>query len=188
MMDFLKGTVTPQDWAAVAGIVGATLAVAAAFYFLVYSGQQEQLLTIEADNQQVLADLTQARQVRDEIEQLREETNQIEELVTQFEQRLPSTREIPTLIRQFEMMASEEDVSVNFQDLTRNVDMRKETIPYRVVAYGNFHQITNFINRLERFRRYLKITDLNIGPEEKGIATATFTLNTYRFIKSGEDA
>jgi Tfp pilus assembly protein PilO len=75
---------------------------------------------------------------------------------------------------------------VELSQMPRVTDERKETIPYSVTARGNFHQIIQFINRLERFQRYLKVSDLNIGKEDEGVAQASFTLSTYRFIQSEE--
>ena len=187
MIDFLKGSVTPKDWVALAGILGATAGTIIAFYILVHSGQKEELMQIHADDNQVHGDLIQARQIDAGIEALREETERTEKLVTEFEERLPSRREIPTLLKEFETMAAEEDIDVELSPLSRSKDTRKETIPYSIVARGSYHQVASFINRLERFKRYLKISDLNIGPSLQGVTTARFTLNTYRFLQSSSE-
>lgn len=183
MMEFLKGTVTTRDWMAVAGIIGLAAALAAAFVFLVHAKQIETIDQIRADDTLVMADLEHAIDIKNKIEDLRTKTASIEKLVHEFEQRLPSKREIPTLLKEFEYMAAEEDLDVELSPLSRTKDQRKETIPYKIVARGGFHQIASFINRLERFKRYLKISNLDIGASENGISTARFTLNTYRFIQ-----
>lgn len=184
MIDFLKGTVTPKDWATVAGILAVTATLIIGFYFVVHQHQKAELLQIQTDDGQVFGDLHQARRINTEIDSLREETERIEKLVTEFEERLPSRRELPTLLKEFENMASEEDIDVELSPLSRSKDMRKETIPYSIVARGDYHQVVSFINRLERFKRYLKISDLNIGQSVQGVTTARFTLNTYRFLQA----
>ncbi len=184
MIDFLKGTVTPRDWAAVAGILGVTAATIITFYAMVHMSQKSELLQIQTDDKQVYGDLIQARNINAEIDALREETERTEKLVSEFEERLPSRREIPTLLKEFEKMAAEEDIDVELSPLSRSKDTRKETIPYSIVARGTYHQVASFINRLERFKRYLKISDLNIGPSLQGVTTARFTLNTYRFLQT----
>jgi type IV pilus assembly protein PilO len=187
MMDFLKGTVTPKDWAATAGILSVTAGIVVAFFFLVHQGQRKEIALIKADDQQVFSDLSEARRINSEIDQLRVETAKIEKLVSDFEERLPSTREISTLLKEFENMAAEEAIDVELSPLARSQDSHKETIPYSIVARGSFHQVASFVNRLERFKRYLKISDLEIGPADEGVTEARFTLNTYRFLnpKSG---
>ena len=187
MMNFLKGTITPKDWAINAGILAVAVAIVAAFYFMVHTGQRTSLAVIMADDAQVSADLTEARRIDSAIGGLRDETAKIEKLVGDFEERLPSHREIPTLLKEFEAMAAEESIDVELSPLARSQDGRKETIPYSIVAHGNYHQIAGFVNRLERFKRYLKVSDLTVGPSKEGITTAHFTLNTYRFLQETKD-
>lgn len=179
----MKGQVTPRDWTAVVGIIGVTMLIAALFYFFVNQSQKDRLAQIEVDDRQVTKDLEQAKEIQIKIEDLEKETEKIKLLVDEFEERLPSRREIPTLLKEFERMAALANVDVELSPMTRNRDTRKETIPYSIVARGSFHQVTEFINRLERFKRYLKISNLSFSPEKEGVTTSKFTLNTYRFIK-----
>jgi Tfp pilus assembly protein PilO len=136
----------------------------------------------------VQADLNVAKEAERNINALRAEASKMQELVTQFQERLPESTEIPTLLKQFEGFAGEIGLRVELSQMQRVTDAHKETIPYSVVARGNFGQIVRFINRLERFQRYLKVSDLNIGKEKEGIAEATFTLSTFRFIEPSESA
>lgn len=186
MSEFFKGSVTPKDWAAVGGILAFTALLAVAFYFAIYGGQAAKYQELVQKDSQLLDDLKTAKDIQKNIAQLREEASKMEELVAKFEERLPEKREIPSLLRQFEAFAKEIGLRVELSQLPAAKDMRKQTIPYTVKAYGNFHQIVSFINRLEKFRRYLKVSDLNIGEEEEGIAEATFILSTFLFVQPGE--
>jgi Tfp pilus assembly protein PilO len=186
MMEFFKGTVTRQDWAVCGGVVALCVVFFAVFLFLVHGPQEARLQEIIAQDQQVLNDLKTAQNTQENIEGLRADAAKMQELVTQFEQRLPESREIPTLLKQFEGFAGEIGLRVELSQLPRVTDARKETIPYTVVARGNFHQIVSFINRLERFQRYLKVSDLSFGKQEEGVAEATFTLSTYRILQPSE--
>jgi len=67
-------------------------------------------------------------------------------------------------------------------------DANKETIPYEIIARGDFHEIVQFINLLERDQRYLKVSNLDIGEEIAGISEATFQLSTFRFIQRTDTA
>lgn len=186
MMDFWKGTVTPKDWAAVGIIIGVAVLIAVGFYFTLYTTQEKTLAKLAEDNAQVAKRLATAIETEKNIEDLRARAATMQELVTQFEQRLPDTREIPTLLRQFEGFAGEIGLLVELSKLAPEGDAKKEVIPYSVKARGTFHQIATFINRLERFQRYLKISELSIGDVENGIAAASFRLSTYRFIQQAE--
>jgi len=188
MTEFLKGSITPRDWLASGGLLGFTVVLCAAFVFFVYNPLDAKLAKTAAEDQQTQADLIIAKQAERNIGSLRAEAAKMKELVTQFEERLPESREIPTLLKQFEGFAGEIGLRVELSQLPRITDAHKETIPYTVVARGNFSQIVDFINRLERFQRYLKVSDLNFGKEEEGVAHASFTLSTYRFIQPSDAA
>lgn len=188
MMDFWKGTVTPRDWAAVGIILGVAVVVAAAFYFLLYAAQNEKYTQLVVENRQVAAKLDMALETQKNIGALRADAAQMQKLVKQFEARLPNTEEIQTLLRQFESLAGEIGLLVELSKESTIVDANKEVIPYSVKARGTFHQIATFINRLERYQRYLKISELDIGKAENGIATAAFRLSTFRFKQPSEES
>lgn len=186
MIDFFKGSVTSRDWAALTGIVGLSLILIVLFVFFVHQGQRDEVDQHKRLNATVMKDLLEARRIRDDFAALEAEATRIRELVAEFEHRLPASGEIPTLLDQFEALAKDVGINVQLDTLPRTRDERKETIPYEIHARGTFHQIASFINRLERFERYLKVSDLNIGPDIAGICEASFTLSTFRFIEPAE--
>ncbi len=182
MMDALKGTVTPKDWMAVGGALAVIAAVLAVYVFFVHSAQTTKIATLNDELAAVRRDLNEAITKEKNIEQLREETRKIDQLVKDFEKRLPSQREIPTLVRQFEQMANDVGLSHALKPEAPIRDEKKETIPYTISTFGNYHQTASFINRLERFERYLKVSNLKIEEEKEGVSKATFTLSTFRFL------
>ena len=182
MMDVLKGSVTPKDWLAVGVILGIIAAIVAVFILFVHKRQSDALATIRAKIVDVNRDLAVARTMRDKIDELRDETAKIKNLVDDFNKRLPTQREIPNLVRQFESMANDVGLSHSLKPEAPVRDENKETIPYSVSTFGDFHQTASFINRLERFERYLKISDLKVEEEDAGVSKASFTLSTFRFI------
>lgn len=185
MIEFLKGTITPIDWVAFAAIIGVAIALAVGFTFFINAQHQEEIVALTAQNAQIEKDLEFAREQERNIEALRRETREIQTIVEEFEERLPRSREIPRLAQQFEAIAAEEDVDVELKSLPRTRDEKKETIPYNVIARGDYHQVVSFINRLERFKRYLKISDLEVKLlEDSLLSEAKFVLSTYAFIKN----
>jgi Tfp pilus assembly protein PilO len=182
MIELMKGKVTPKDWMIVGGLFAGAVVIVLGYWFVVRAARQETLGKLRQDNQAVQADLREAQLKQQRIDALREETRKIEQLVSEFDKRLPSEREIPMLINQFERMANDVGLHHSLTPQSPQRDERKETIPYKVRTFGSFHQTVSFINRLERFERYLKISDLKIDEEEKGISEASFTLSTFRFL------
>ena len=188
MLDMLKGTVTPKDWAAVGVMLCVTLILVVVFYFVVYEKQNEAIAGEIEELKVVRENLAKARETERNIEQLREDAQKMDLLVNLFEQRLPERREIPRLIQSFESMGNQLGLRVQLESLPTLLDTSKETIPYKVTAQGSFHQIVGFINLLEKDTRYLKISDLIINEQKEGISTGTFTLSTFRFIQPATQA
>lgn len=185
MKDIFSGTVTPRDWVFTIGIFLAAAAIGAIFFVFVNQPQTERLNQIKEKDAILVKDLEEARKIAASIDDLRTRMEKIEQLVTVFEERLPSQHELASLLVEFEGMANDQGLDVELKSLTPSRDGRKETIPYRIIVRGPFHQILTFINELERYKRYLKITDLHIEPTKANylLTEAEFTLNTYRFIK-----
>jgi Tfp pilus assembly protein PilO len=184
MIDLLKGTVTRRDWAFVGIVLAIAVLLGAFYYLLLYSPQQEKVMAMAAENKVLQDRLTKALNTKQNFEALQREAAVMEEIVAKFEERLPEKREIPLLLQGFESRASEIGLRVELSSLPPQTDPKKETIPYKVTAYGGFHQIVEFINQFERDRRYLKISDIDIEGQEDGQAEATFTLSTFRFIEA----
>lgn len=188
-MDFLRGKVTPQDWRNVGYMLGFTAVLVMAFIFLVQGFQRSTLERIRTEDAAVKNLVEDALRKQANLKELETKAEKIQRLVTEFDSRLPSARELPRLVREFEAMAADVGlVSVGVNPLPPERDGRKETTPYNVTATGSFHQIVAFINQLERYKRYLKVSDLDIGPEKMGIAEAKFKLSTYRFLEPASGA
>jgi len=183
MIEFLRGKVTPPDLIFAAVVVAVAAAVGAGYYFLLHTRMLAEHETLKAELDEAMGEMKQAREFNANIDKLREESAAFQELVTSFERRLPDEREIPQLIQNFEQLGYASGLRVELSQLRSDIDENKETIPYQVKAFGNFHQILEFINQLERHDRYLKISEIDIGEEEAGVSEASFILSTYRFLK-----
>lgn len=181
-MEIFKGTVTPKDWMTVGIMLAVIVVIAGVFFLFVHKEQLNRLAQLQKEDTNVKKELQEARTKQEGIGKLREETEKIKTLVEDFNKRLPTQREIPNLIRQFETMANDVGLSHSLKPEAPIRDENKETIPYSVSTWGDFHQTASFINRLERFERYLKVSDLKIEEEDEGVSKASFTLSTFRFI------
>ena len=188
-MEWLKGSVTPKDWMANVAIVAIAVAICVGYAVFIRSSQAEKLQALEADHAQVTRDIQEARAKERAYEDLKRDTEKLKDLVDVFDDRLPTERELPLLIRQFESLANAHSLPHKLTPKKRIKDENKETIPYEITTFGTFHQTVSFINSLERYERYFKISDLEIDESKDGIQEATFELKTFRFLeKTGQPA
>lgn len=188
MLEFFKGTVTPKDWAFVGAVLGVTGLLCAGFYFAVFKSQQAKRDAAQSTLAQTTQELREAREIKVKFDEFKVEAEKASRLVELFEERLPEEREIPRLLAQFEKKGDDLGLSVELTQLPTMTDANKETIPYEIVARGDFHAIVKFINLLERDQRYLKVSNLDIREEVAGVSEATFQLSTFRFIQRTETA
>ena len=183
MLDYFKGTVTPKDWMFVGIVVAVSVLLAVIFYFTIIGKQKEKLASVSAELVEVQQSLKEAKDIERDFETFKREAEKMNSLVDGFEKRLPEKREIPKLISELESLGREKGLLVELSRKSSKMDASKETIPYKVTARGNFHQIVSFINLFERDERYLKVSNLVISEEEESVSTATFTLSTFRFLQ-----
>lgn len=188
MLDFFKGTVTAKDWAFVGVVLGISGLLCAGFYFGIFKGQQAKLDTARLTLEDTKKELREARETKAKFAEFKVEAEKASRLVEMFEERLPEEREIPRLLEQFEKKGDDLGLSVELTQLPTMTDANKETIPYEIIARGDFHEVVQFINLLERDQRYLKVSNLDIGEEIAGISEATFQLSTFRFIQRTDTA
>lgn len=186
MLDIFKGKVVAKDWVFVGVVLAVTLALAVLFYLLVFRTEQGKVETKRTELADLTKELNEVKRVQKDIDKLREEYGQMSQLVERFEKRLPEEREIPTLLNRFERLGGELGLKVEMSTMPPKRENRVEVIPYKVTTRGQFHQITSFINLLERDDRYLKVSEIDIGEEEEGVSEATFVLSTFRFITEAE--
>lgn len=187
MLDILKGTVTRQDWLFVGLVLVIAAVLVVGFYFVVHNQQQRAIQGKLGDLSAITNELQEARTIKANIDDLREESQKMERLVGVFERRLPDEREIPLLLSRFEQLGDALGLRVQLASLPTRITERVEVIPYRVTAFGQFHQIVSFVNLLERDERYLKISDVDIDEEQDGVSQAVFVLSTFRFIQTGPE-
>jgi type IV pilus assembly protein PilO len=188
MLDLFKGKITPVDWAVAAGIAAVTILLCLGFYAGVFMTQQSKLANLNKQLTDIRGQLKTAYDIKTNSEALQSEVNKMDDLVSRFQNRLPDEREIPQLLRKFEALGDSIGLRVELLAQPTFQDSNKETIPYKVTARGNFHQIASFINLLERDERYLKVSDIDIGEQDAGVSECTFTLSTFRFIQSTSGA
>jgi len=183
MISFFKGSVAPKDWAIVGGIFFLTLLLIAGFYFGVFMTMTTKIVELNGEYEQIAKNVKKAQTTKENIQELRDEASMYQDLVTKFEARLPEQREIPQMLRQFEAKANAINLQVKLSSMQPIPEENKEIIPFKVSAIGDYHQIVEFINELEREDRYFKITDITINEQINGISESEFIMSTFRFLQ-----
>src|SRR5690554_2653995 len=125
MIDFLKGTVTPKDWAFVAIVMVVTGLLCVLYFFLFHKPGTEEMAFMRQELIELRADLERARETNANIDALREEATKMETLVDMFEERLPERREIPALLAKFESLGDDIGLRVELTQMPSSLDASK---------------------------------------------------------------
>jgi len=189
-MNFFKDrTITKGDWI----IIGSALfllVLVTLVYFVAISlvrGQVDELRAKVAVEQ---GKVDEARAVAARKDGLLAEIKMVREKIINFEDQLPTEKEVPRLLNQFQQIA--ELSGLKYQMITAEPIDEKELyvrIPFKVKVDGTYPVIGEFLRSLEFGNRFIKVEDLNIGPEKKGTSEANFIISTYMFVhkeKTGE--
>lgn len=183
MIELFRGKITIKDWAIFGLAVVIVIALFITAYLLLFVSQQNKIAQLQIEIRDLQKKINEAKKTVENYDKLQNQAKKMDNLVKLFNERLPEKREVPKLMKQFETMGDSLGLKTQLTPLPTTVDANKEVIPYQVVAKGSFHQIVAFINLLEKDQRYLKVSDLDIGPEKAGVCEAKFVLSTFRFVE-----
>lgn len=188
-MDFFKNRViTKADWIIV-GVSLFLLVLVTLGYFAAASIVKGQIKTVAASVSKTHSELNEARAIAAKKDGLLKEIEKVREKISSFEDRLPTEKEVPKLLRQFQRIA--ELSGVKYQLITAQPIDEKELyvrLPYQVRVKGAYPEIGEFLRSLEFGSRFIKVENIDIGPEDKGSSEANFTISTYMFVSKEKES
>ncbi|MDP8256038.1 MAG: type 4a pilus biogenesis protein PilO [Candidatus Alcyoniella australis] len=164
--------------------------IVAVFYFYFYRPANQDLL--DANNE--LRDLQmQRKKLQDRaatIDQFRADRARVKERLDQLLTKLPNTRDVNIILREFEGLATVLglDIASFALESETNKGFYSE-IPITMKLTGRYHDIAIFFDKISKADRIINFTDLDItSPKNvEGILTITTncTATAYRFNPTG---
>jgi len=189
MSGLFEPVITKRDWVIVGCIVVGLLAVALLVAVFVYQPQRDAMRRLDDEIAVQQEELRVAREIAAKKDELERKLKEIEQLVERFEAKLPTRKEIPKLYRKFQLAAGDANVVVrSIEKLDEIKKPPRIDIPYQFKVSGSYHEVVTFINTLEMGERFVKISDVHIGEQKRGISDAEFKLTTFLFVEEAEGA
>lgn len=142
--------------------------------------------------------LNEITEVRDQTEQARDEGQTLRNRVRQlqaaqrdepttrarlavFDRLLPSTPDLPSLIRQLQSAASSSGLDLRSiapsQPTTLTGRTGIQTVNCTVQVIGGFFRLQSFLTRLEELQRVVEVTAISVSPQTESVS-GLFTLST----------
>jgi type IV pilus assembly protein PilO len=187
MSGLFEPVITKKDWITVGSIVVGLVVVALVVAVFVYQPQRKELARLDGEIAAQEQELDALRETAAKKEELEARLKEIQQVVERFEAKLPTRKEIPKLFRKFQLAAG--DANVVVESIEKLDEIKKPPridIPYQWTVSGSYHQIATFINTLETGERFVKITDVHIGEQKRGVSEAEFKLTTFLFVEEPE--
>ncbi len=182
-MDFFKDRViTKVDWIII-GVSLFLLVIISLVYLLAAGFLGEQIKQVNGHIAEAQAKLSETRAIAARKDGLLKELREVRAKISSFEGKLPTQKEVPRLLNQFQRIA--EQSGVKYRSITAEPIDDQELyvrIPFRVRVEGAYPEVGEFLRSLEFGNRFIKVENIEIGPEKTGRSKARFIISTYMFV------
>jgi type IV pilus assembly protein PilO len=167
------------------------LAVAAGFWFGVYSRTQRSIATLQSQNME----LQQKKEVVEKRANDKEAfERELEDLTLQLRQalrQLPDDREIPDLLSRISTIARRIGLEIHrFLPQDEVIHEYHAEVPVELELRGSYHEVAMFFDRLSKLSRIVYVQDIEMAdPVEasgKVLVSVTGRLTTFRFLSEKE--
>jgi Tfp pilus assembly protein PilO len=184
-MDLFKNRViTKVDWVIIAASLF-LLVIISILYIVAVSYRGSQIEDVTQKINEAQAKLEETRAIAARKDGLLKELQEVRNRIASFEGRLPTEKEVPKLLNQFQQIA--EQSGVKYRSITAEPIQEQDLfirIPFKVQVDGAYPEMGEFLRSLEFGDRFIKVEKVEIGPEEDGSSEAKFTISTYMFVSN----
>ncbi len=159
------------------------------FYFMVYSGTQDQINGLVSQIEQLDVEIKTAEKKEGKQKQLQDEVKRREVLLEKLKEILPEQNEIAGIIKKIESLMSASRLKI--ERWAPPVQRRKEIYiehQYAIDIEGGYHNLGVFFDQLSRIKKIFTVNALEIRPVRKRdsphIIGASFKACTYTYLES----
>ena len=163
------------------GQIGAFLLVAVALFVvfrLYYVGPQlEAQAQMQADVEQKLAEVEQARQDAIELAAIEAEVDDLNTRLEALSAVLPEQEEVAELLRRLQTFAVQSNLTIwAFRPQAAIARELHSEWPYRLQLDGTYHNLGMFFDRISKFSRIINVSDVVIRAKEPPELNLTITV------------
>jgi len=173
------------------GIIGGiAVSIVAAYFFLFYQDNAEELKALHAQELELQRKLSEVRSIAANISAFEEEIEDLEiELKTALRQ-LPNDKELEVLLTDISNLGK--TAGVEIRSFKRNKEVSHDfyaEVPIQIELTGQFHDIAQFFDLVSKLPRIVNMGALTIDvvseDEESTVLSVKGTATTFRFVGKG---
>jgi type IV pilus assembly protein PilO len=162
--------------------------VVAAYVYLLYLPQAEQLEGVRTQQLQLHRRLNEVRAVAANIGKFEEEIAALERKLKIALRQLPDSKELPVLLTDINTLGKTS--GLDFKAFRPADEVRRDfyaEVPIEVEFFGKFHDVAMFFDEISRLPRIVNVNELSIGiADENSVETVLKVkgeATTFRFIE-----
>ena len=169
------------------------LVVIAAFgvggWFGLWSGQEEQLTQLQADEEKLKDDYKSKLQQAINLDELRKQREQVSQYVLTLEKQLPSKSEMDALLSDINQSGVGRGLDFElFKPGQTNVKEYYAELPIAIKLVGKYHDLGSFASDIANLPRIVTLNNLNVTVGKGSALTMDATAKTYRYLDAEEIA
>lgn len=180
------------DWQKMLITLAAVLVFGGLYLWFVYLPKSARLGELRQKLNKMNAEITQSRAIADNLPRFKEESQKMNEKFENALSQLPSSDEIPKLLKNME--AAGIDAGVEFLLFKRNPDINKDfyaEVPVQLELTGNYHDTAVFFDKLGKLPRIINISKLQLSnpkiAEGRVILNIKCTATTFKFLPEAKN-
>lgn len=145
------------------------VAIFIAFYFIVYSGQQDDISRAQRTLDQERQRLAELVAEAEDIERLRTEVAQLCDWQQVFMERLPPERGVSSLLRSLQQQAQVTGLNIEQSQIQADVSgPNYTTVPVTLNLVGTYDQVSDFFDYIGRQPRIMNVRNIALSPAGAG--------------------
>ena len=173
-------------------VIGGVCAVmAGAFYYYVFSPNQERVGYLRGQIASIRNEIQRTRQIAEQLGELQAELEGLESRLATLKNILPEMQESDFLLRIVQRAASDSNLQIRRFTWEDDVlhDFYAET-PLELDVTGTYHNLALFFDRISKFARIITVGQVSIEALTDGTGSiqSTFTASTFFFLPEEEVA
>jgi type IV pilus assembly protein PilO len=158
-------------------------------WFGLWSGQQEQLQQLQAEEQKLKDEYKNKMQQAINLDELRKQREQVSQYVLTLEKQLPSKSEMDALLSDINQAGVGRGLDFElFKPGQTNVKEYYAELPIAIKLAGKYHDLGAFASDIANLPRIVTLNNLNLAAGKGGALTLDATAKTYRYLDSEEVA
>jgi type IV pilus assembly protein PilO len=152
-------------------------------YFLLLKSQFEQISRLKTEKESADREIARLTDIKNNIARLKTENAQLQEKLADALRQMPEEKEIPGLLRQVSLTASETKTKVKYfaPKPLQQVDFYSE-LPFEMKYSAPYHNVGYFFDGIRKLERIVHITGFSLDVKdasEKTVLEGTCTAKAY---------